>query len=83
MFLTTAGVKNRETKKQKHFTVIVSFKEYLFLEVFIILLWLSSLEMDTMNRVQILYEAVCISLCANTPGKEMNPIIVLFAMPKL
>ena len=38
---------------------------------------LPSKKMDTVEQVQILDEAVCISHCANTFGKGMNPIISL------
>ena len=37
---------------------------------------LSSLEMDTVTRVQILDEAVCISHSTNTIGKGMYPTIL-------
>ena len=43
---------------------------------------LSSQEMDTVTRVQILDEIVCISLKAHTLGKGMNPIILHSAMGK-
>ena len=39
-------------------------------------------EMDTVTRVQIPDEAVCISHGANTVGKSMNPIIVSPIMDK-
>ena len=39
--------------------------------------WLSSAEMDTATRVQILDEADSISHSTNTLGKGMNPIILL------
>ena len=38
--------------------------------------WLSSQDMDTATRVQILDETDCISHCTNTLGKGMNPIIL-------
>ena len=38
--------------------------------------WLSSMEMDTVIRVQILDEFDCISQSANTLGKGMNPVIL-------
>ena len=44
--------------------------------------WLSSQEMDTATRVQILDQTDCISHCVNTLGKSMNPIILLPAMGK-
>ena len=44
--------------------------------------WLSSQEMDTATRVQILDEADCISHCTNTLGKGMNPIILPQSMGK-
>ena len=44
--------------------------------------WLSSLEMDTATRVQILDETDCISHSTNTLGKGMNPIIPPPAMGK-
>ena len=44
--------------------------------------WLSSKEMDTTTRVQILDEADCISHNTNTLGKGMNPIILPPAMSK-
>ena len=43
---------------------------------------LSSLEMDTATRVQMLDEADCISHCTNTLGKGMNQIILPPAMGK-
>ena len=39
-----------------------------------VVLWLSSWEMDTVTRVQILDETDCISHCSNTLGKGMNPV---------
>ena len=42
--------------------------------------WLSSYEMDTVTRVQILDETDCISHSTNTLGKSMNPIILPPAM---
>ena len=42
--------------------------------------WLSSLEMDTATRVQILAETDCISHSTNILGKGMNPIIFPPAM---
>ena len=45
--------------------------------------WLSSLEMDTATRVQILDETDCISRCTNTLWKGVNPIILLPAMGKI
>ena len=42
----------------------------------LIVLWLLSWEIDTANQVQILDKAVCISYCANTLGKVINPIIL-------
>ena len=44
--------------------------------------WLSSLDMDTATRVQILDESDCISHSTNTLGKGMNPIILPLAMGK-
>ena len=44
--------------------------------------WLSSQEMDTAIRVQILDETDCISHSTNTLGKGMNPIILPPAMGK-
>ena len=44
--------------------------------------WLSSLEMDTATRVQILDETDCISHSTNTLGKGVNPIIFPPAMGK-
>ena len=44
--------------------------------------WLSSQEMDTATRVQILDETDCISHSTNTLGKGMNPIILPPAMGK-
>ena len=44
--------------------------------------WLSSKEMDTAIRVQILYKADCISHSSNTFEKGMNPIILPPAMDK-
>ena len=44
--------------------------------------WLSSQELDTATRVQILDEADCISHSTNTLGKGMNPIILPPAMGK-
>ena len=44
--------------------------------------WLSSYEMDTATRVQILDEADCISHTTNALGKCMNPIILPLAMGK-
>ena len=38
--------------------------------------WLSSLQMDTVTRVQILDEIDCILHSTNTLGKGMNPIIL-------
>ena len=38
--------------------------------------WLSSLEVDTATRVQILDDTDCISHSTNTLGKGMNPIIL-------
>ena len=38
-------------------------------------LWVSSEEMDTTTRVQILDEMVYISYSTNILGKEMNPTI--------
>ena len=38
--------------------------------------------MDMVNQVQILNEAVCISHCANTLRKGMNPIILSLVMSK-
>ena len=42
----------------------------------IVVYWLSSLEMDTVTRVQILDETYFISHSTNTLGKGMNPIIL-------
>ena len=39
--------------------------------------------MDTVARVQILDEAVCISFCVNTLGRGMNLIIILPALTKI
>ena len=44
--------------------------------------WLSSKEMYTVNRLQHLDEAVCISDRANKIKKGMNPIILPPAMGK-
>ena len=44
--------------------------------------WLSSQEMDSVTRVQILDETDCISHSTNTLGKGMNPIILPPAMGK-
>ena len=44
--------------------------------------WLSSVEMDTSIRVQILDEADCISYGTDTLEKGMNPIILPPAMGK-
>ena len=44
--------------------------------------WLSSQEMDTAIRVQILDETDCISHSTNTLGKGMNPIILPPAIDK-
>ena len=44
--------------------------------------WLSSQEMETTTRVQILDQANCISHSTNTLGKGMNPIIFPPAMGK-
>ena len=44
--------------------------------------WLSSQEMDTVTRVQILVETDCISHSTNTLGKGMNPITLPRAMGK-
>ena len=46
-------------------------------------LWLSSLEMDTATRVPILNETDFISHCTNTLGKGMNLIILPPAMGKI
>ena len=40
----------------------------------LVVLQLFSEKMDTMNRVQILDEAICISLHTNSLGKGMNPL---------
>ena len=47
-----------------------------------VVLWLSSLEMDTATRVQILDLTDCISHSTNTLGEGMNPIILPPAMGK-
>ena len=44
--------------------------------------WLSSEDMDTATRVQILDLTDCISHCNNTLGKGMNPNILPPAMGK-
>ena len=44
--------------------------------------WLSTGEMDTATRVQILDETDCISHSTNTLGKGMNPTILPPAMGK-
>ena len=44
--------------------------------------WLSSQEMDTATRVQIMDETDCISDSTNTLGKGMNPIILPPAIGK-
>ena len=44
--------------------------------------WLSSYEMDTETRVQILDDSDCISHSTNTLGKGMNPIILPPAVGK-
>ena len=44
--------------------------------------WLSSQEMNTATRVQILDETHCISHSTNTLGKGMNPIILPPGMGK-
>ena len=44
--------------------------------------WLSSQDMDTATRVQILDLTDCISHSTNTLGKGMNPIILPPAMGK-
>ena len=43
---------------------------------------LSPKKMDTSNRVQILDEAACVSLSANTLANSMDPIIRTLAMGK-
>ena len=47
-----------------------------------LLYWLSSQEIDTATRVQILDETDFISHSTNTLGKGMNPIILSPAMGK-
>ena len=54
---------------------------FLYIEVPVVE-WLSSQEMDTATRVQILDESDCISHSTNTLGKGMNPIILPPAMGK-
>ena len=49
---------------------------HLLMEAFVVL-WLPLFEMDTVTRVQILDETVCISHSDNTLGKGMNPVIFL------
>ena len=46
----------------------------------LVVIWLSSLEMHTVTRVQILDKAVRISHSANTLEKGMNPSLLLPAM---
>ncbi len=46
------------------------------------MVWLSSQEMDTTTQVQTLDEADSVSLCTNTLGKGMNPILLSPAMGK-
>ena len=47
-----------------------------------VVLWLSSQEMDTATRVQILDETDCISHGINTLREGMNPLILPQAMGK-
>ena len=60
--------------------IIISFLK--LLGITYLVSWLSSLEMDTATRVQILDETDCISHSTNTLGKGMNPIILPPAMGK-
>ena len=50
--------------------------------VYVIHYTISSKELDTTTRVQILDETDCISHSTNTLGKAMNPIILPPAMGK-
>ena len=75
----------------KPFLFVIMLSEFFqpsFLSSFLVILgvfvvqWLSSLEMDTATRVQILDETVGVSHCANTLRKGMNSIILPPAMCK-
>ena len=57
------------------------FHKIIYMEVPVVY-WLSSQEMDTAIRVQILDETDYISHSTNTLGKGMNPIILPPAMGK-
>ena len=61
------------------YDIYVSHWVYIYSSV---VYWLSSQEMDTAIRVQILDETNCISHSTNTLGKGMNPIILPPAMGK-
>ena len=39
--------------------------------------------MEPVIQVQILYEAICISLCINVLGKDMNPSVLSLSMSKI
>ena len=81
----------RSTTIQHSYTVMVN-KDYVNItgpmntwkccKYMIVASQLSSLEVDTAARVQILNEAVCVSHSANTLGKSMNPTILPTAMGK-
>ena len=38
--------------------------------------------MELVIQIQTLDEAVCVSFCANTPGKAINLSVILLAMSK-
>ena len=42
----------------------------------LLVLWLSSLQMDSVTQVRIFNEAVSISHSTNTPVKDTNPVIL-------
>ena len=56
--------------------------QWLKLSVIVMIVLLSSKEMDTVTRLQFLDETDCISHSANTLGKGMNQIILPPAMGK-
>ena len=56
-----------------YFSFSLSLSIYIYIYICVCVCWLLSLEMGTVIKVEILGEAVCISLSANTLGKGMDP----------
>ena len=66
-------------RKKKGVLVSVTFKRdhcIHYVPFHIVVLWISSMELNTATSVKMLDEAVCISHSGNTIRKGMHPIIL-------